>query len=73
MHQVDQCRIYRQNSLLIYGYGYAEWPLESAIKSFETLADQYVTLGFRNHAEVKQLVHLIHKNGRVFSWDIFAK
>ena len=53
MHQVDQCRIYRQNSLLIYGYEYAECPMEPAIKSFETLADQYVTLGFRNHAEVK--------------------
>ena len=47
--------------------------MEPAIKSFETLVDQHVTLGFRNHAEVKQLVHPINKNGRVISWEIFAK
>ena len=59
--------------LLIYGYEYAEWPMEPAIKSCEILADQYVALGSRNHSEVKQLVHPIHKSGRVFSWEIFAK
>ena len=62
-----------RTALMIYGYEYADWPMEPAIRSFEILAGQHVTLGVRNQAEAKQLVHTIHKNGRVFSWEIVAK
>ena len=62
-----------RTALLIYGCEYTEWPIEPAITSFELLADQNVTLGVRNQAETQQLIHSIHNQGRVFSWETFAK
>ncbi len=62
-----------RTAMLIYGYEYLEWPMEPAIESFETLASQYVTLGVRSQSDVEGLVHPIHRNGRVFAWEIFAK
>ena len=61
-----------RTALLIYGYEYSEWPMEPAIKSFELLANQSVTLGIRHQAKTQQLVHPIHSQGRVFSWEIFS-
>ena len=61
-----------RTALLIYGYEYPEWPMEPAIKSFELLANQSVTLGIRHQAETQELIHPIHRQGCVFSWEVFS-
>lgn len=62
-----------RKAIIIYGYEYPGWPMELAINSFELLANQNVTLGYRNYSEIKNLVHPIHKSGGVYSWEIFPK
>lgn len=59
-----------RRAILIYGYDYDKWPLDPAIEAFETLARLRVTLGPRHTAEFGDLVHPIHRGGRVFAWEV---
>lgn len=61
-----------KKAILIYGYDHEEWPLDPAINSFEILAGTSVKLGKRYTAHFCNLIHPVHKEGRVFGWEIKA-
>jgi len=60
-------------AVIIYGYDYDEWPMDSAIDAFELLASQNVALGERVTAEMHSLIHPVHSRGRVFGWTVEEK
>jgi hypothetical protein len=60
-------------AMLIYGFEFADKPLEPAIDAFETLARQRVPLGPRLEAQMGGLVHPVHSVGVVFGWEIEAE
>ena len=60
------CRL----AILIYGFDDARRPLESIISAFETLARAHVRLGARCDASLGELVHPVHRTGRVYAWEI---
>jgi hypothetical protein len=55
---------------LVFGYDYDAWPMDPAIEAFEALARQRVLLSERHTAAFDHLVHLVHRRGRVFSWEL---
>jgi hypothetical protein len=57
-------------AVMIYGFDYPELPMDPAIEAFETLARTQATLGVRATASYAQLVHPVHRAGRVFAWQI---
>jgi hypothetical protein len=62
-----------RKALLIYGFDYAELPMDPAIEAFELLAGKQVLLGARAESAYDRLVHPIHQRGRVFGWEISAR
>ncbi|MFI6757986.1 hypothetical protein ACIBF5_02400 [Micromonospora sp. NPDC050417] len=66
-----------RKAILIFGYDYkeqkVEMEMEPAIQAFETLARLRVNLGDRFVATYDQLVHPVHKRGRVFAWEIASR
>jgi hypothetical protein len=59
-------------AVLVYGFEYADRPLEPAIAAFETLARGQVALGLRRTAAMRPLVHPIHAEGVVHAWEVSA-
>lgn len=59
-----------RKALLIFGYEYDEFPMEQALWAFETLAKAKVRLSQRYEAHVQNLVHPVHKRGRVIAWEV---
>jgi hypothetical protein len=59
-------------AIVIYGFDYPALPMDPAIEAFETLALQRVSLGLRHVAAYGDLVHPVHRSGRVFGWVIEA-
>lgn len=59
-----------QKAVLIYGFDYPALPMDPAIQAFEILARQTVALGPRLVASYYDLVHPVHRGGRVFGWQI---
>lgn len=59
-----------QKAIVIYGFDYPSLPMDPAIEAFETLARQRVNLGDRRVASYDELVHPVHRAGRVFGWEI---
>ncbi len=57
-------------AILIYGFEHQEWPLEPAIQAFETLACARFHIGQRYEATFDDLVHTVHKEGKVFAWQV---
>jgi hypothetical protein len=66
----SECRA--DKAVLIFGYDYPGWPMDPAIDSFELLAGQRVPLGERMTAGYTGLIHPIHREGRVFAWQLSA-
>ena len=60
------------HAVAIYGYDYPDWPMDPAIDAFETLAHRWVELGQRTMSSFADLVHPIHRAGRVFGWEVGA-
>jgi len=56
--------------VLIYGFDYPSLPMDPAIEAFEALAGRLVCLGKRCVATYSELVHPVHRAGRVFGWTI---
>lgn len=59
--------------ILIFGYEYEQWEMDPAIRAFEALATQRVELMSRNVASFANLIHPIHRSGKVFAWEIRAR
>ena len=59
-----------KKAILIYGFDHEEWPLDPAVEAFETLARARVRLGKKYMAGFADLIHPIHRAGRVFGWEI---
>lgn len=59
-----------RSAIVIFGYEHAEWPLEPAISAFEHLATRSVQLGARCSADTGELVHPVHRQGRVYGWEL---
>jgi hypothetical protein len=59
-----------RKAILIYGFEYPDRQLEPAIDAFETLARRQVALGPRCQAAMGPLVHPVHKEGRVYGWEV---
>jgi hypothetical protein len=59
-----------QRGVLIYGYDYESWPMDPAIEAFEVLAQTFSGIGPRLAASFADLVHPVHRTGRVFGWDL---
>ena len=59
--------------IVIYGYDYPEFPMDPGVDAFEVLANKKVKLGKRLTASFDELVHPVHKEGRVFGWEIHEK
>lgn len=61
-----------RKGLIIYGFDYPDLPMDPAIEAFECLASRWVRLGSRTFAAYSDLVHPVHRKGRVFGWELFA-
>src|SRR5262245_39374525 len=59
-----------RKALLVFGYEYAEWPMEPALQALERLARFDVQLSARSEAHVSCLVHPVHQEARVVAWEI---
>jgi hypothetical protein len=59
-----------RKAVIIYGFDYAQLPMEPAIEAFETLANRWVRLSQRLEHPYADLVHPVHREGRVFGWEI---
>ena len=57
-------------AILIYGFDSEDWPIEPAIQAFETLALVQASLPDRVVVPFDDLVHPVHKSGRVYAWEI---
>jgi len=66
-----------KKAILIYGFEHDEWPLEPAIEAFEHLANKHLAnecqLGTRYVSCFTGLIHPIHKQGKVFGWELIQK
>jgi hypothetical protein len=61
-----------RKAVLIYGFDYPELPMDPAIEAFEALAQRLVSLTPHVEASYSDLVHPIHRAGRVFGWELLA-
>ena len=59
-----------RRAILIYGFDDARRPLEQMIAAFEMLAGARVRLGPRCQATLGEMVHPVHRTGRVCAWEI---
>jgi hypothetical protein len=57
-------------AILIYAFDDEQVPAEPAIQAFESLASNLVGLGARQTARFSDLIHPVHREGRVFGWEI---
>jgi hypothetical protein len=63
-------RLSGRKAILIYGFDYPDLPMDPAIDAFELLARARVTLRDRYVASYVDLVHPVHRYGRVFGWEV---
>jgi hypothetical protein len=59
-----------RKAIIIFAYDSEKWPAEIAVASFERLASERVRLSTRATADFSDLVRPIHRQGRVFGWEI---
>jgi hypothetical protein len=57
-------------AILMFGYEYENWPLEPLVRAFEVLTRVRVHLQSRHEVSFSDLVHPIHRRGRVFGWEV---
>ncbi len=61
-----------RKAVVIYGYDYPEFSMDPAIQAFEILGRSTVQLGERAVASYDELVHPVHRIGRVFAWEVLG-
>lgn len=61
-----------RKAILIYGYEAEDWPIDTAIDAFEKLAESDVVLSERAYSDFDNLIHPVHKEGKVYAWEIKA-
>ena len=61
-----------RKAIVIYGFDYPNLPMDPAIEAFEVLARRWVGLSAREVGSYQNLVHPIHRAGRVFGWEIVS-
>ncbi len=59
-----------RKAVAIYGYDYSDFPMDPAIQAFEMLGRATVLIGERVVHSYDDLVHPVHKAGRVFAWEV---
>jgi hypothetical protein len=59
-----------KKAILIYGYDYPDWPMDPAIDAFGVLASRQAKFADRAEASFDELVHPVHRRGRVFGWQV---
>jgi hypothetical protein len=59
-----------RKAIVIYGFDYPELPMDPAIEAVETLARRWVNLSERATGRYDDLVHPVHRAGRVFGWEV---
>ena len=59
-----------RQAVMIIGFEYPEWPLEPAVKAFERIASDLVSLRPCAPARFRGLVHPVQREGAVFAWEI---
>lgn len=64
-------RLGNHAAVIIFGYECDEFPLNPAIRAFESLAKDQVRLSQRFEAPFTGLVHPVHRHGSVFGWEVF--
>jgi hypothetical protein len=62
-----------RKAIVIFAFEYDRYPAEPVIRAFELLARDRVIVGPRNVAAFDDLVHPVHKRGRVYAWEISAR
>jgi hypothetical protein len=61
-----------RKGIVIFGYDYDKWPMDPVIEAFETLASPLVGMKMAAPSTVADLIHPVHRSGRVFGWEITA-
>ncbi len=59
-----------RKAVVIYGFDYPDLPMDPAIEAWEVLAARWVRLVSRAVASYDDLVHPVHRQGRVFGWEV---
>jgi hypothetical protein len=59
-----------RKAIVIYEFDYPALPMDPAIEAFEVLAARWVTLSTRTVHGYSDLVHPVHRAGRVFAWEV---
>lgn len=62
-----------QKAIVIYGYDYPGWPMDPVVDAFEVLARRRVVLGNGIVYGFDDLVHPVHREGRVFGWQLLER
>ena len=62
-----------RRAILVYGFDYADRALDPALDSLEMLMGRSVTTGPRYTSTYANLVHPVHKDGRVVAWEVLAQ
>jgi len=68
--ELKNARFEGQKAVLLYGYEDDDWPLESALSAFETLARKSMGLGPRRSAYFDGLCHPFLRAGGVHAWEV---
>lgn len=58
---------------MIYAFEYPDWPVAPTIEAFEVLADSGVALGARHTSVFGNLIHSVHREGFVFTWEVSSQ
>ena len=61
-----------RKAVVIYGYDYPDFSMDPAIQAFEILSRTTVQIGERIVHSYDDLVHPVHKTGRVFAWEVLG-
>ena len=71
--KLAECTLPGRKAVIIYGFDYGQLPMEPAIEAFEILANRWVRLSPRLVHAYADLVHPVHRDGRVFGWEILNR
>jgi hypothetical protein len=63
----------RRKGIVIFGYDHKEWPMDPVIEAFEILASRSAEMARSKPAAIADLIHPVHRAGRVFGWEITAR
>ena len=62
----------RRRAVLVFGYDHEDWPMDPTVEAFELLVRNRYSIGSRHEACFGGLVHPVHREGRVFAWELLG-